>query len=172
MVITSKFEIQNSEFNIRSNESGFTFIEVVIATMVMAIMSGMFINFFGTSARTFTMIDNRQELTQTARIMLERMGRELRTAGAISSASGTDLEFDCDIDDDGTDDTLIYSLVSSNLRRKIQGAGGPQTILDNVNNVQYTLVGTNVVRIELTLAADDGQTQKLRTAFMARRMLP
>ncbi|MCP4716187.1 MAG: ComGF family competence protein [Deltaproteobacteria bacterium] len=154
------------------HEAGFTFIEVIIATMVMAIMSGMFINFFGTSARTFTMIDSRQELTQTARIMLDRMGRELRKASTITSASGTDLEFDCDIDDDGTDDTLIYSLTSNNLRRRIQGSGGPQTILDNVSNVQYTLVGTNVVRIELTLAADDGQTQTLRTAFLARRTMP
>ncbi len=165
--------------DITQHSKGFTLIEIIITILIMSIMAGIFINFFSVGADTFSLIDAQQELNQSGRIILERMGRKLREATydpanypVTVEAGNTKVTFYHDMDGDGTPDKTEYYKNGSNLCRDIND-GGEEVLLDNISGVAFTKQTTNGVLVKITLTLiSQGLTKPLQTAVLLRQSLP
>ena len=62
---------------------GFTLIETLIAILVMALLLLIVLSSYLASQQSYTQTDNRAELTQNGRVILDRLERELRQAVTI-----------------------------------------------------------------------------------------
>jgi len=90
-------------FNRIKNKSGFTLFEVLIAVTVGAVLLGLVLSIYSLSLRSLTSSENRSELTQNSRVIIERLTRDIRqtrqiatplaaTAGETSPALPKELE--------------------------------------------------------------------------------
>jgi prepilin-type N-terminal cleavage/methylation domain-containing protein len=100
------------------DERGFTLAELLIATAVIGlIMAGIFVLQVG-GQQAYLFGSNRVETQQNARVALDLMTRELRSAGSITTIAGctnsvcTDLTF---VDQNGQ--TVQYTLAGTTLNR-------------------------------------------------------
>lgn len=85
---------------------GFTIIEVLIAITVGAALLGVVLSIYSLAVRSQAISQNRSELTQNSRTILDRLARELRQARAIATTlPAGQIEFE-----DGHSGTLQYLL--------------------------------------------------------------
>ena len=114
------------------NQRGFTLTELLVVTAVLAIVLGAVILIQQKGQEAYIMGSNRVETQQNARVALDLMTRELRSATAITAIpSGTDMTF---TDQNGT--AVQYQLGSGNLTRT---TGGVATILiGGVQSLAFT----------------------------------
>jgi prepilin-type N-terminal cleavage/methylation domain-containing protein len=147
---------------------GFTLIEIVVTIAITGILAGVFVNFFSLGAETFSLVANSQEVNQNKRIVLERMGREIRQAGSLTITSTTDIVFSADIDETGIDEAIRYFLSGTDLHRTVDGAGDT-IMLNNVDTITFSGNGNRVV-IFLEISSG-GVTSSIQTSFLRRRSL-
>lgn len=77
-----------------AKSSGFTIIEALIALTVGAALLGAVLAIYSLSVRALAGAQNRGELTQNSRLILDRLARELRQARAIATPlPANELEF-------------------------------------------------------------------------------
>jgi prepilin-type N-terminal cleavage/methylation domain-containing protein len=148
------------------NQSGFTLAELLVAATVMAVvMAGIFVLQRG-GQEAYLLGSNRVETQQNARVALELMTRELRSAASITTiASATDLTF---VDQAGQ--TLRYSLSGTTLNRTVNGTttpliGGVQSLtmtcysVFDVYNSTYTTTtapgSVKVIKINLLTQTEE-----------------
>src|SRR5262245_303974 len=96
-----------------ANQRGFTLAELVVATALMGlVMAGMFVLQRG-GQHAYLLGSNRVEAQQNARITLDLMTRELRSARSIVTVgTGTDISFQ-----DQCNNTVAYALAGTQLNR-------------------------------------------------------
>src|SRR5262245_49296392 len=96
-----------------ANQRGFTLAELVVATALMGlVMAGMFVLQRG-GQHAYLLGSNRVEAQQNARITLDLMTRELRSARSIVTVgNGTDISFQ-----DQCNNTVAYALAGTQLNR-------------------------------------------------------
>jgi len=111
---------------------GFTLTELLVVTAVLAIVLGAVILIQQKGQEAYIMGSNRVETQQNARVALDLMTRELRSATAITAIpSGTNMTF---TDQNGA--SVQYQLASGNLTRS---TGGIATILiGGVQSLAFT----------------------------------
>ncbi|MDP2626210.1 MAG: prepilin-type N-terminal cleavage/methylation domain-containing protein [Candidatus Rokubacteria bacterium] len=114
------------------DQRGFTLTELLVVTAVLAIVLGAVILIQQKGQEAYIMGSNRVETQQNARVALDLMTRELRSATAVTAIpSGTNMTF---TDQNGT--TVQYQLGSGNLTRT---TGGVATILiGGVQSLAFT----------------------------------
>jgi prepilin-type N-terminal cleavage/methylation domain-containing protein len=155
------------------NQRGFTLVELLIAmALVGMIMGGVFaLQQQGQAAYQFGAA--RAETQQKARVALERVARELRTASAVTSSAncniGTnDITF-VFVDGAGVSTTVRYYTSGSSLLRNQTApaiAGQPETVVGDVQTMTVfcydtagalTSVAANVrsVDVKLTTQIED-----------------
>jgi prepilin-type N-terminal cleavage/methylation domain-containing protein len=149
------------------NQRGFTAAELLVVTaMIGLVMAGIFaLQQQGQFA--YLMGSNRVETQQNARVALDIMTRELRTATSITAIpSATSITF---VDQNGT--TIQYSLAAGTLTRTVGGVatpliGGVQSLtmtyysVYDVSTATYTAT-TNaaqvrVIKVALVTGTEDG----------------
>lgn len=149
------------------NEHGFTLAELAVVTAVIGIvMAGVFvIQMEGEEA--YLLGSSRVETQQNARVALDLMTRELRSAQSISAiGSATDITF---VDENAN--TVEYALSGSTLNRTQNGTttpliGGVQTLAMTTYSVYDVSTGTyttttsaalvRVIKISLVTKTEQG----------------
>ncbi len=147
--------------------SGFTLIELVITMVITGILAGLFVNFFSLGADTFNLVSNSQDTNQNFRIILERMGQEVREAVKMSINSGTDINILADIDEDGVYEDVRYFLSGVDLHKTIDGSGD-SVLLENVK-VDFS-GDTSRVTVYFYTSSND-VTSQIQTSFLRRPSL-
>ena len=133
-----------------SNERGFTLAELMVAMAVMALLlAGIFVT-LREGQSSYQYGAGRAEVQQNARVALDRILRELRTASAIITATATDLKFTY-LDETSTSITVEYTLSgtpsagsSVQLQRNQTGAANqPEVLIGGVNGLTFTYYDFN-----------------------------
>lgn len=153
------------------NQRGFTLPELlVVAAVVGLVMAGVFVVQRG-GQQAYLLGSNRVETQQNARVALDLMTRELRSARSITTIAGctnsvcTDLTF---VDQNGQ--TIRYALAGTTLNRTVGGTttpliGGAQSLamtsysVYNVSTATYTKTVTpaqvTVITISITAKTEE-----------------
>lgn len=74
----------------RTDEAGFTLVEVLAAMMLFALMSGALFTILGGTRNTASVSKQSTDINEEARLALNRMSRELRQASDITAVSNPD----------------------------------------------------------------------------------
>jgi len=151
-----------------SNARGYTLAELLTAMAVLALLlAGLFLT-LQEGQNVYSFGAGRSEVQQNARVALDRMLRELRTATQITTASPNDIKFTF-VDDSGASVTVEYSLGGTNIQRNqtVPAIGGqPATLTGGVagltityydvsNNTTTTPGDVYSVDIQLTTQLED-----------------
>lgn len=149
-----------------SDQRGFTAAELLVVTAIIGLMlAGIFV-IQQQGAQDYLLGSRRVEVQQNARVALELMIRELRSAQSVTAIPGAgDMTF---VDENGA--TIQYQLAGTTLNRIANGLstpliGGVQTFtmtyfsaFDGATNAgTVTTVAANVrlVRIQLVTGTED-----------------
>ena len=149
------------------HDNGFTLIELIITILITGILSGVFVNLFSLGARTFCLVEKGQEANQNKRIVLERMGREIRNSLKLAISSSTDLVLVADIDDDGKYEEVRYLISGGDLYKTIDNTE-KFVVLENAK-IDFTGDSNRVV-IYLSVSSD-GAASSIRACFTRRQSL-
>lgn len=133
-----------------NNEKGYTLAELMVAMAVLGLLlAGIFLTLQeGQSAYQYGA--GRAEVQQNARVALDRMLRELRTASTIITATATDLKFTY-LDGTSTLITVEYTLSGNptaghpvQLQRNQAGAANqPAVVIGGVSGLTMTYYDLN-----------------------------
>jgi prepilin-type N-terminal cleavage/methylation domain-containing protein len=151
-----------------SSERGYSLAELLSAIAVLTVLLAGLLATFQEGLNVYSFGAGRSEIQQNARVALDRMLRELRTAAQITTASADDVKFTF-VDDSGTSVTVEYSLGGTNIQRNqtVPAIGGqPATLTGGVagltityydvsNNTTTTPGNVYSVDIQLTTQPED-----------------
>jgi prepilin-type N-terminal cleavage/methylation domain-containing protein len=152
------------------DSAGFTIIELICTMVIIGILAAMFTGYFRSQALLFNTTASDQDLNQNARVILERMGNEVRQADTMTLTSATDFSIAADIDEDGINETVRYYLSGSNLHR-VDGAD--QTILPDVSAFQCALTaGNTILAVQNLTFSAGGAFRSFATSILMRREMP
>ena len=157
-----------SKVRVIRDERGYTLAELLTAMAVLGLlMAGLFLT-LQEGQTVYLYGAGRAEVQQNARVALERMLRELRTASSVATSSANDVKFTF-LDDTAASVTVEYNLNGTNLQRNqtVPAVAGQPDILVggvttfavtyyDINNVATT-TAANVyaVDISITTRSDD-----------------
>ena len=114
------------------DQRGFTLTELLVVTAVLGVVLGAVILIQQKGQEAYLMGSNRVETQQNARVALDLMTRELRSATAVTAIpSSTSLTFT-----DQTGASVQYQLSSGNLTRT--AAGTATTLIGGVRSLAFT----------------------------------
>jgi prepilin-type N-terminal cleavage/methylation domain-containing protein len=135
-------------------ERGYTLAELLTAMAVLGLlMAGLFLT-LQQGQNAYLYGAGRAEVQQNARVALERMLRELRTASSVATTGAADVKFTY-VDDTGASVTVEYDLNGTNLRRNQTVpavAGQPETLVGGVTSFAVTYY--DIKNVATTTAAD------------------
>jgi prepilin-type N-terminal cleavage/methylation domain-containing protein len=135
------------------DERGYTLAELLTAMAVLALlMSGLFLA-LRQGQTVYLYGAGRAEVQQNARVALERMLRELRTASSVVTADADDVEFTF-LDDTNTLVTVEYSVAGTNLQRNQTVpavAGQPEILTGGITD--FTVTYYNITNTATTTPA-------------------
>jgi len=123
-----------------SNERGYSLAELLSAMAVLTVLLAGLLVTFQEGQNVYSFGAGRSEVQQNARVALDRMLRELRTAAQITTAIADDVKFTF-VDDSGTSVTVEYSLNGTNIQRNqtVPAIGGqPATLTGGVAGLTIT----------------------------------
>ena len=150
------------------NCAGFTIIEMICAIVIMGIMGAYFTGYLRSESQLFSLVYHNRDVNQNARVILNRMAREIRQADTMTVTSPSDITFTSDIDDNGTDETVRYYLSGTDLH-KVVGAAD-QLILDNVSSFVCQLnYGGTVFTVQSFGVASGEVAKTFSTSFSCMR---
>ena len=102
------------------NNHGYTLIELVMVIVILGVISGFTFQMLGAGVQAFKKSSARKDLSDQGRLALERMVRELRDGKEITDCSSNSITF-----------------------KKAH----PAQAADNIEEVKFELVGTNLKRV-------------------------
>ena len=106
------------------DERGYTLAELLTAMAVLGLlMAGLFLT-LQEGQTVYLYGAGRAEVQQNARVALERMLRELRTASSVATSSANDVKFTF-LDDTATSSTTSTARTSSATRPSRRSPGNP-----------------------------------------------
>jgi len=128
---------------------GFTLVELLVALMVAGLVLTATFGFLHQAQQSYLLAVARLEAQQSVRVALERMAREIQTAGfdptgadfpAIVDPAPTSFTIQKDLSGDGviddTGETVTYLLRGTTLRRN--AGGGAQPVIEGVQALAFT----------------------------------
>jgi prepilin-type N-terminal cleavage/methylation domain-containing protein len=144
----------------RPDDRGFTLIELLVATSLFLVLSGLMFTVVTSGARVMKTSRRYNDLNEEARVMLNRMSREIREAKAITAVTNPgaavgvnrSLTFSVDFDGDGAiepnaaDPEVLTYRYDAAARRVTLTAGG----------ATYAVLAANVTSFELSFTSSAG----------------
>jgi len=165
-----------------SNSKGFTLVEIVITIVLIGILSGIAAMIILQGVRAYSGEQSRSDVHYQARIAMERMTREIRSArlasetGTVISGAITGNPTSSFIFTDLSGGTIRYSLSGADLMRTTGGM--PVLLAQGITSLEFrhydkagapTLTAANLWVVELGLVAQQGgETLDLRTRVHPR----
>jgi len=170
-----------------NNERGYTLAELLTAMAVMGLLLAGLLLTLQEGQTAYQYGAGRAEVQQNARVALERMLRELRSASTITTSSANAVTFTY-LDDTNTLITVAYSLSGAGapylLQRNQTGAANqPDTLIGGVTSLAITYydpsgvatsTAANVrsIDIQITTRSEDATlgAPQIRSAVMEGRV--
>jgi prepilin-type N-terminal cleavage/methylation domain-containing protein len=148
---------------VHRGEGGFTLVELLVASTLFLIISSMTFSIVVTGARTMKNTKLYNDLNEEARVVLNRISRELREAREIravtnpggtgfSATANSSIEFDVDFDGDG----FIDETASDPERLTYRYNYAEKEVELVVAGVEYPVLADNVTafKLEFTSSAE------------------
>jgi len=122
----------------RKRQSGITIVEILISVAILAVLLAAVAAAMQASLQSYSENQKTSALSQTARVVVERMMREVRTAGAVDSTS-TSLTITPPADGSGLEE-IQYELSGETLyyRQTIDSLTNSYVLLGGDGDVQVT----------------------------------
>jgi prepilin-type N-terminal cleavage/methylation domain-containing protein len=141
--------------NKRTNENGFTLIEIVTVIIVLGILSVFTFSFIDNAVKTYSIGSKQRMLYQEASYAMERITRELRDAGNVSvdAATGGWNINKAHISLDPTTTVVFFRSSSNNLIRRT--TGNDRIMAHNVDRFDPPPVGCISTGCVVTLQITD-----------------
>ncbi len=119
----------------------FTLIELVVAIVLISIFVISVFGVFRVGLTVWGSGLDRAHLRQDSHAAVQRMTRELSQTNSITSAAAAQITFLADLDDNGSDETVSYSLSGGNVLR---AEGSVTTVLArSVQSLGFTYTDLN-----------------------------
>lgn len=138
---------------------GFTLIELVIVIVILGIIAVVGVALMLQVGDAWVLQSHRKEMSESARIAMDRMIRETREAASISTAAGGTLTFN-----NIGGNTITFDTSGTTLRRTVDGT--TNELADNVDSLSFTYYYdnggsalTDITRIEIDLTFSSGNTE-------------
>ncbi|MFA5809220.1 MAG: prepilin-type N-terminal cleavage/methylation domain-containing protein [Thermoleophilia bacterium] len=134
-------------FRVTGREHGFTLIEMLVSISILTvIMAGMFAFLFGAS-RHWNTSQNQADMTENARLGLNRMTREIKQSSQITTAQINQITFTVNF---GTgNETISYGFSAGEgggpgtVWRDTSVSPGQVTLMENVDSMQFVYYGND-----------------------------
>ena len=170
-----------------NNERGYTLAELLTAMAVMGLLLAGLLLTLQEGQTAYQYGAGRAEVQQNARVALERMLRELRSASTITTSSANAVTFTY-LDETSTSITVAYSLSGASVpfllqRNQTGAAGQPETLIGGVSSLAITYydpsgvatsTAANVrsIDIQITTRSEDATlgAPQIRSAVMEGRV--
>jgi len=137
-------------------KKGFTLIEVMIVTGLIAVLTGAVSWVFIVGLKTWSSGMDRTDIREGGVLAMERMVRDLSQAGPITAATTTAITFTADVDNDSVNETVTFSRdANNNLIRTVDGAAITLTPNAQTLTFSYTDLNNNTLTPPLTGAQLD-----------------
>lgn len=154
-----------------ANSAGFTLIEIVMTIVLLSIISGIAAMIILQGVRSYAQESTRVDVHYQARLAMERMAREIRTATTVTAtAPSSSLVFT-----DVTGTIITYSLSGTSLRRNadLLSSGVTSLLFSHYNNANVlTAVTASVWTIEVFVTDQQGAGAIADTLQMRTRVHP
>ena len=145
-------------------QTGFTILELMIASAILAFVLLGVCSLFVSNNTTYTLGQDKIEVQQNARVAMQTLARELRMAGydppgdialqatptAVQLATVDTVSFLADMDDDGVLDQVTYRLQGTQVLREFSSWNGtifpaavPSVLADGVSALTLTYFDDN-----------------------------
>lgn len=141
-----------------SAQLGFTIIELLVSiTVLSVIMSGMFA-FLWSASKYWQTGQDTSDVTENARMGLNRMTRELKQATQIVAASDPGqtpfVQFKADFGDGNEVQDITYGYDSAN--KTVWRNSPDQVLMNHIDSVQFSYFGSDY-RCDLPYGSGDGE---------------
>lgn len=150
--------------------TGFTFIELLIALVVGALLMTAIATVFDASAKNYTTNESLFKATNMARQALTRMTSQIRTASSVVADGNT---ADCQLTTfEPNAITITYLYDSSNGELILRNSTDDYTLCKDISSLEFEKnenpVKSVLINIEVTVS---GQSKKLSAAAVVRRSI-
>ncbi len=129
-----------------TGHDGFTLVELLVAIGIFSVVVTAMITFlFGASSYWQTGQDV-ADVSESARLGLNRMGRELMQASAVTVADDSQVSFTVDFGDGDETVTYAFSQGDGNtgtVWRSSSQESGHETLMDDVSDITFTYYGSD-----------------------------
>ncbi|MDA1272758.1 MAG: prepilin-type N-terminal cleavage/methylation domain-containing protein [Verrucomicrobia bacterium] len=129
-------------WKLQRNASGFTLMELMVATVIAAILGLGTAALVFYSAHSFAAIANYVDLDHRSRIALDTMFREIRQANRLTGYTQTSLTFE---DYDGAELKFEYDSTSKTLTRSKGGLPDSESLLTECVSLQFSIFQRNPI---------------------------
>lgn len=133
--------------------AAFTLIETIIVVLLLGILSALTAQMINSGMNSYMTAQNVAKTTSLGKLVLMRFERDIRDIqpGNILTATATNLRFR-----NASGNVVRYFRAGTNLRRREQGMGPTQTMLDNLENsangLRFTYFQNDGVSVAVTPA--------------------
>ncbi len=134
-------------FRVTRREHGFTLIEMLVSISILTvIMAGMFAFLFGAS-RHWNTSQNQADMTENARLGLNRMTREVKQANQITTAQTNQTTFTVNFGSGS--ETISYGFSAGEggepgtVWRDTSVSPGQVALIENVDSMQFVYYGND-----------------------------
>ena len=143
------------------DERGFTLAELIAAFAALGLVLAAVVTIQQGTLQAYVAGSHKTEVQQNARVALERVGRDIRSAqSGLTAATATSVTF---VDTSGA--TVTYALNGTSLTRTTNGVadtliGGVQTLTFAYYNSadQLTILPASVFRVDITIRTKSEST--------------
>jgi len=142
----------------KKSTSGITLVELLMAMALFSVIIAVTISMFTLSLDVWGSGRSRFDITQDGNLALERIVRYLELASNITAATETEITFDADVYNDGTDDTITitFDAVTKKLNQTIDGV--TMTLAPYVQDFTFSYYQSDTETPFTPLIQDDRDT--------------
>lgn len=143
--MTKVVTTEEMKSNLRSGD-GFTLIELLISILILSVIMTAIFSFLWGVTRYWKSGQNAADVTENARLGLNRMTRELKQGSLVSFAGSNQVTFTVNFG--MGNETVTYGFTSGSggepgLVWRTSGTGPQVSLIENVDTVQFTYYGND-----------------------------
>ena len=122
-------------------KKGFTLIELIVVITLFLMLASVVLWVFVVGLKSWDSGKNRANIRQSVNAAFERMTRELSQASEIAIAKADEIEFEADLDQNGSAEAIKFDISNAGVLQRTEIIVGPDIIVSMVPYVQSFTLG-------------------------------